>query len=104
MYTIKEFFKILSYIIIYLSTLITAVIITTSAQSKIFKIEDIEIYEPFNANFNKEIVINKAFSIAFEELTSSIITTKDQKKINYTKLDEIKYLVDSFEIKNESLY
>ncbi len=102
MYTIKEFFKILSYIIIYLSTLITAVIITTSAQSKIFKIEDIEIYEPFNANFNKEIVINKAFSIAFEELTSSIITTKDQKKINYTKLDEIKYLVDSFEIKNES--
>ena len=101
MYTIKEFFKILSYIIIYLSTLITAVIITTSAQSKIFKIEDIEIYEPFNANFNKEIVINKAFSIAFEELTSSIITTKDQKKIMYTKLNEIKYLVDSFEIKNE---
>ena len=56
MYTIKEFFKILSYIIIYLSTLITAAIITTSAQSKIFKIEDIEIYEPFNANFNKEIL------------------------------------------------
>ena len=101
MYTIKKFFKILSYIIIYLSTLITAVIITTSAQSKIFKIEDIEIYEPFNADFNKEIVINKAFSIAFKELTSSIITTKDQKKITYTKLNEIKYLVDSFEIKNE---
>ena len=54
MYTIKEFFKILSYIIIYLSTLITAVIITTSAQSKIFKIEDIEFYEPFDANFNKK--------------------------------------------------
>ena len=102
MYTIKEFFKILSYIIIYLSTLISALVITTSAQSKIFKIEDIEIYEPFNASFNKEIVINKAFSTAFNELTLSIITTKDQKKINYTKLDEIKYLVDSFEIKNES--
>ena len=101
MYTIKKFFKILSYIIIYLSTLITALIITTSAQSKIFKIEDIEIYEPFNADFNKEIVINKAFSIAFKELTSSIITTKDQKKITHTKLNEIKYLVDSFEIKNE---
>ena len=102
MYTKKNFFKIVSYIIIYLSTLISALIITTSAQSRIFKIEDIEIYEPFNASFNKEIVINKAFSTAFNELTLSIITTKDQKKINYTKLDEIKYLVDSFEIKNES--
>ena len=102
MYTKKNFFKIVSYIIIYLSTLITAVIMTTSAQSKIFKIEDIEIYEPFNTNFNKEILINKAFSAAFKELTSSIITTKDQKKIKYTKLNEIKYLVDSFEIKDES--
>jgi len=102
MYTKKKNFKILSYLIICLSTFIFALIITTSAQSKIFKIEDIEIYEPFNANFNKEIVINKAFSTAFKELTSSIITTKDQKKIKYTKLNEIKYLVDSFEIKNES--
>ena len=102
MYTKKKFFKILSYIIIYLSTLIFALVITTSAQSKIFKIEDIEIYEPFNANFNKEIVINKAFSAAFKELTSSIITTKDKKKIKNTKLDEIKYLVESFEIKNEN--
>ncbi len=102
MYTKKNFFKIVSYKIIYLSTLITALIVTTSVQSKIFKIEDIEIYEPFNASFNKEIVINKAFSTAFNELTLSIITTKDQKKIKYTKLDEIKFLVDSFEIKNES--
>ncbi len=102
MYTKKKNFKILSYIIICLSTLIFGLIITTSAQSKIFKIEDIEIYEPFNVNFNKEIVINKAFSTAFKQLTSSIITTKDQKKIKYTKLNEIKYLIDSFEIKNES--
>ena len=77
-------------------------ILTTSAQSKIFKIEDIEISEPFNTNFNKEKVINKAFSAAFKELTSSIITTKDKEKIKYTKLNEIKYLIDSFEIKNES--
>ena len=92
MYTKKNFFKIVSYIIIYLSTLISALIITTSAQSRIFKIEDIEIYEPFNASFNKEIVINKAFSTAFNELTLSIITTKDQKKIKHAKLNEIKYL------------
>ena len=54
MYTKKNIFKFLSYTIIYLSTLIYLSILTTSAQSKIFKIEDIEISEPFDAYFNKE--------------------------------------------------
>ena len=102
MYTKKKFFKIVSYKIVCLSTLIFALVLTSSAQGKIFKIEDIEISEPFDANFNKEKVINKAFSAAFNELTLSVITTKDKPKINYTKLTEIKYLVDSFEIKNET--
>ena len=102
MYTKNLFFKILSYIIICLSTFIFTFLIATSVKSKIFKIKDVEIAEPFNANFNKEKVINKAFSTAFKELTLSIITTNDKSKIKYTKLSEIKYLVDSFEIKNES--
>ena len=102
MYTKNKFFKIVSYKIVCLSTLIFALILTSTAQGKIFKIEDIEISEPFDANFNKEKVINKAFSAAFKELTLSVITTKDKQKINYTKLTEIKYLVDSFEIKNET--
>ncbi len=102
MYTKKKFFKIVSYKILYLSTLIFALILTSSAQSKIFKIEDIEISEAFDANFNKEMVINKAFSAAFKELTSTVVTTKDKPKINYTKLTEIKYLVESFEIKDET--
>ena len=101
MYTKKIIFKILSCTIIYLSTLIYLSILTTSAQCKIFKIEDIEISEPFDVNFNKENVINKAFLIAFKELASSIIVTKDKPKIKYSKLTEIKYLVESFEIKNE---
>tara|TARA_B100000989_G_scaffold223223_1_gene170739 strand:- start:188 stop:1264 length:1077 start_codon:yes stop_codon:yes gene_type:complete len=101
MYTKKNNFKILSCIIIYLSTLIFLSILTTSAQSKIFKIEDIEISEPFDDNFNKEKVINTAFFVAFKELTSTIIVTKDKPKIKYSKLNEIKYLVESFEIKNE---
>ena len=102
MYTKKNIFKILSCTIIYLSTLIFLSILTTGAQSKIFKIEDIEISEPFDANFNKEKVINKAFFVGFNELTSSIITTKDKPKIKNLKLNEINYLVESFEIKNES--
>ncbi len=102
MYTKKNFFKIVSYIIICLSTLFFASMLTTSAQGKIFKIENIEISEPFNADFNKEKVINRAFSAAFNELTLSVITTKDKPKIKYTELNEIKYLIESFEIKNEN--
>ena len=101
MYTKKKIFKIVSYKIVCLSTLIFALILTSSAQGKIFKVEDIEISEPFNTNFDKEKVINKAFSAAFKELTLSMITTKDKQKINHTKLTEIKYLVESFEIQNE---
>ena len=57
MYTKKKFFKIVSFTIVYLSTLFFSFIIITNAQSKIFKIEDIEISEPFNTSFNKEKVI-----------------------------------------------
>ena len=102
MYTKKIFFKIVSSVIICLSTLIVVAIPTTSVECKIFKISDIEISEPFNVNFNKEKVINKGFLKAFKELTSSIITTKDKPKIKSTKLNEIKFLIESFEINNES--
>ena len=102
MYTKKEFFKIVSYVIICLSTFFLSLITTTTAQSKIFKIKAIEVSEPFDAKFDKERVINKAFLMAFEELTSSIITTKYKLNIKRTKLSDIKYLIESFEIKNES--
>ncbi len=102
MYTKKNFFKILSQTIVCLSTLFLANLIPTITESKIFKIENIEISETFDTNFNKEKAINRAFSVAFKELTSSVITTKDKTKIQYTKLSEIKYLVESFEIKNET--
>ena len=102
MYTKKKKYKILYSVIIYLSTLIFVSLSITSAKSKIFKINDIEISEPFNVTFNKEKVINKAFSSAFKELASSVVITKDKIKIKNTQLNEIKYLIDSFEIKNES--
>ncbi len=102
MYTKKKLIKIVSYIIFCLSTLFFNSIFTTNVESKIFKIKEIEISEPFSINFDKEKVINKAFSKAFNELTSTIIITKDKLKINNTKLNEIKYLIDSFEIKDEN--
>ena len=90
MYTKKKLFKILSFAIIYLSTSIFSLSVTSDALSKIFKIQDIEISVPFDTKFDKEKVINKAFSAAFNELVSSVIITSDKPKVQYAKLDEIK--------------
>ena len=46
-----------------------------------------KISEKFDVNFNKEKAINNAFVIAFKELTSSVITTKDEKKIHKSLTD-----------------
>ena len=102
MFIKKNLNNIIPYIIICLIALLFISILSTKAQSKIFKIKDIEISEPFNADFNKETVINKAFSKAFDELILTIITTNDKMKVNNIKLNEIKYLVESFEIKDEN--
>ena len=69
--------------------------------SKIFKIKGIEISEPFNANFKKELVISKAFNKAFKELILTLSTSSDSNKFNDVKLKEVKFLVDSFTINNE---
>ena len=85
MYTKSKFFKIVSQTIICLSTLFLALLSSTSTEGKIFKIEDIEISEKFDVNFNKEKAINNAFVIAFKELTSSVITTKDEKNNTFVR-------------------
>ena len=55
--------------------------LTSNAHGKIFKIEDIEISEPFDINFNKEKVINKAFSAAFKELALSVLQPRINQKL-----------------------
>ena len=98
----KKLDNIVSYIIICLSSLFFSLLSSTTAIGKIFKIKDIEISEPFSASFNKDKVINKAFDNAFQELSSTIITTKDRSKLKNLKLNDIKYLIESFEINDEN--
>ena len=89
------------YIFFFSTVLIINIISTSTSSASTFKIKDLEISEPFNVNFNKEKVINKAFREAFIELISMITTSSDQKKIRKTSINEIKSLIDSFTMNKE---
>ena len=101
MFLKKNFLKPSSYIVFTIFVIFFICVIHTNTFGKIFKIQDIEIEEPFNSNFNKEKVINKAFKEAFIELISMITTSSDQKKIRKTSINEVKSLIDSFTMNKE---
>ena len=65
-------------------------------------IENIEIVEPYDVYFKKNKIIDKAFSSAFDLLISKIVMSNDLVKFEKKNLSEIKSMVDSFSIINES--
>ena len=69
--------------------------------AKAFKVENIEISEPFEINFDKNEIIDAGFKIAFNELISLITDSNDQKKIKNIRLNEIKSMIETFSIKEE---
>ena len=74
---------------------------TAKFESRAFDIENIEISQPFELNFDKNKVIDEGFEKAFSELILSILNSTDQKKINQIKVKQIKGMIDSFSIKKE---
>ncbi len=89
-----------SYIIFFLA-LLFIILNTSKVHSSIFKVSDIQITEPFNPNFKKQEVINKAILLGFRKLLSMTISTNEMYKISGFNADEIKNLIDSFTIKDE---
>ena len=96
MYYIKRlyiFFSTLALIIFFFSTEVV--------KAKSFEINDIEISQPFEINFDKNKVIDLGFKKAFFELIYTLIKSSDFTKIDKIKLNEIKSMIDSFSIKEE---
>ena len=96
MYYIKRlyiFFSTLALIIFFFST--------EAVKAKSFEINDIEISQPFEINFDKNKVIDLGFKDAFFELIYSLIKSSDFKKIDSVKLNEIKSMIETFSIKEE---
>ncbi len=96
MYYIKHlyiFFSTLALIIFFFSTEVV--------KAKSFEINDIEISQPFEINFDKNKVIDLGFKKAFFELVYSLIKSSDFKKIDNIRLNEIKSMIETFSIKEE---
>ena len=74
---------------------------TASLKANPFFINEIEISEKLENNFNKELLINKGFEQAFNELISKLVKSKDLNKTKNIRLNEIKVMIDSFTIKEE---
>ncbi len=87
------FFSFLALIIFFFSTEVV--------KAKSFEINDIEISQPFEINFDKNKVIDLGFKKAFFELVYSLIKSPDFKKIDNVRLNEIKSMIETFSIKEE---
>ena len=79
------FFIVLSLNIFFFST--------TKLKAKAFLIEDIEVSQILENDFNKDFLINKGFEKAFYELIETLLKSSDQKKIQNIKSNEILFKI-----------
>ena len=92
------------YIFIFLTATIFLFITFTKSFSEenVFIINNIKIEGTVDLNFSRERYLNKAFLDSFEILMTRVLLSKDIKKISDIKLKQIKNLVSSFQILEES--
>ena len=92
------------YIFIIFLTFILLVITFSKSfsQENIFVVDNIKVKGIIDSNFSRDKYINKAFLNSFELLKSRILLSKDLDKINNVKLKEIRELIKSFQILNET--
>lgn len=98
----KSIFSKNIYILFKLLVIYLIIFSTEIAYSKNYKVENIEIIEPYNLSFKKDKVIDKAFISAFKTLTIKIISSKDLKRVETANINHIKTMIDSFSITDES--
>ena len=101
MYLKKIIFSLKKTYIFFFITLLFLNFTTMDVKTSIFKVDDIEISEPFELKFSRYRVIDKAFVEAFDQLSKMIVLSDQEKKLKNIKISEIKNLIDSFNIKNE---
>ena len=97
----KKLFKVFLYNCFVLFFIYLFIFSTNNALANTYKIENIEISDEYNTNFNKDRVIDKAFESAFQILISKITVSKDYEVLKNQKLKLVKSFVESFSVVNE---
>ena len=97
----KKLFKIFLYNFFILFFIYLSLFSTNEVYANTYKIENIEISDEYNTNFNKEDVIDKAFIKAFQILINKITLSKDHKFLKGQNLKLIKTFIESFSVVNE---
>ena len=97
------FKKIFNYLYIFFLVLIIifSEFSTNFVKAKNFVINDIEIQEEYDLNFDKIKVIDRAFKRAFEILISKILQSENKSILRSINLNQIKSFVESFSIREE---
>jgi len=95
--------KIYNYLYIFFLVLIIVFseFSTNFAKAKNFVINDIEIQEEYDLNFDKVKVVDRAFKRAFEILISKILQSENKSILRSINLNQIKSFVESFSIREE---
>ena len=74
---------------------------TIHVNANTYKIAELEISKPYDKNFNKEEIIDIAFTKAFEQLILRITTVEKNEIQNLSNLKNIYSLIESFSIVDE---
>ena len=92
----------------YIFIILTATIFSTSfslksfSEENVFIIDNVKVEGAIDINFSRHKYINKAFLNSFKILMSKILLAKDLPKISKIELNQIKNLINSFQILEES--
>ena len=97
----KKILKIFLYNFFIIFFIYLFIFSTKNVYANTYKIENIEISDEYNTNFNKEYIIDKAFQRAFKILISKITVSKDYKQIENQNLKLIKSFVEIFSFVSE---
>jgi len=91
------------FLIFFTATILLFTFFTKSfSEENVFTINNVTVKGKIDLNFSREKYINKAFLNSFEILMNKILLSRDFTKINNIKLRQIKSLINSFQILEES--
>ncbi len=91
------------FLVFFTATILLFTFITKSfSEENVFTINDVTVKGKIDLNFSREKYINKAFSNSFDILMNKILLSRDFTKINNIELRQVKSLVSSFQILEES--